>query len=505
MSGKKSKDKGIKYYVMPRSVEDPLIDESPSMMIPAQVAEKKQQRPKKVKAPNFNAEAERMLYGFYDYSSHLKPMGHSGGVFIPAVGLVDADLSNLRSEEKAAKNQVEVTEGDILKMRDLYKTGQIKGEKVDAREVGDEYFDALEDIGEFEELEDDFVLKALGSEGETDYYEDEKDYDGRYVEFFEEDENEFDGFESGDSERSESEYNDEDDEEAFDQIAAEYTDEEIGELQRDESDPELEGDIDDIEGYYAEVFEEYERKRSLISEESIRGGQADPNIAEGVEIIDLTKKALERLTLEKDEELSEEKLLEMFAPKQQRDEFDCESIISSRVSTSSRYIPKLIKISASNLKSTITTRSLDKSVELNRKDVPKESEVSQSEISPVQIRLSSGNPLSASQLLFKKKPNKMDFSLASVPEDKEIADEDESSSTSSDEQRSANELIESVQARNRKETALEKKARKAAVKEERKLNRQRKKLTKESFKKQQHNQHILNVQNGIANPNRVRI
>jgi hypothetical protein len=142
---------------------------------------------------------------------------------------------------------------------------------------------------------------------------------------------------------------------------------------------------------------------------------------------------------------------------------------------------------------------------LNRKDVPKESEVSQSEISPVQIRLSSGNPLSASQLLFKKKPNKMDFSLASVPEDKEIADEDESSSTSSDEQRSANELIESVQARNRKETALEKKARKAAVKEERKLNRQRKKLTKESFKKQQHNQHILNVQNGIANPNRVRI
>jgi hypothetical protein len=508
MAGKKSRDKGVKYYVMPRSVEDPLIDESPSMMIPAQTIEKKEHRPKKVKVPNFNAEAERMLFGFYDYSSHLKPMGHPGGVFIPAVGLSDEDLSKLRSDDKAdtVKSHVEVTEKDILKMRDLYKSGQIKGEKVDAREVGDEYFEALDDVGEFEELEDDFVIKALGSEGESDYLEDEKDYDPFEEDFEDEgDVNEFAFDDSGD-EREECEY-EEDDDDAFDQLAAEYTDEEIGDLQRDESDPELEGEIENIEEYYAEVFEEYEKKRSIMTEESSRGGQADPNVVEGVEIIDLTKKALERLSLENEEDISEEKLIELFAPKQVRDEFDCESIVSSRVSTSSRYVPKLIKISASNLRPTITTRSMDKI----GKDISNTSSIGESELDNDEGRINEPvqwnnlkTPLTASQLLFRKKEKVLEQNrLTSVPEEEELVEED--SASSDDQSDIRNEKAESGSIRNKKESAEEKKARKAAVKEERKLNRQRKKLSKESFKRLHQNQQIQNVQNGITNPNRVKI
>lgn len=184
-------------------------------------------------------------------------------------------------------------------------------------------------------------------------------------------------------------------------------------------------------------------------EYSQRGGQVDPLILEGREIAELTRKAIERMKISEEVTLKDEDLLDYYSPLQRRDEFDCESIISSR-SSSSRYTPKTIELN---------------SIKVGK--VKKEPQV---------VLNVTGTKLFEVH------------NLQSISEEVEVVEFDDEKSV-----------------RKPGETAEERKARKSAVKEVRRQNRQRKKTTKESYKKQLQQSHHQQVLDQTRNPRRVRI
>eukprot|EP00475_Leptophrys_vorax_P000270 TRINITY_DN10164_c0_g1_i1.p1 TRINITY_DN10164_c0_g1~~TRINITY_DN10164_c0_g1_i1.p1 ORF type:complete len:297 (-),score=96.86 TRINITY_DN10164_c0_g1_i1:689-1579(-) len=265
-----------KYYVMPRSYLDPLADESPSMMLEATPASAPARKPRRTFNPFLHntEEADKLLFGFYNYDQHLRDSN---------------DTTQVRDHAKQQSEFAEVSREEIENMKRLYEEGKVYGDNITAFDAGDEYFEALEGEGEFEELEDDFVLKALEDgapddegQGEEEgyFYEDEEDNDEE-KDGYPRSEEGGEGFE-GEYEPSEraptvftrtefgvkSVYSmksilrgesvpEEIFEEAFDQLAEEYEDDEIGELDGEESDPDMQGFVESLVEQYPEVLDEY--------------------------------------------------------------------------------------------------------------------------------------------------------------------------------------------------------------------------------------------------------
>ncbi|GAM22669.1 hypothetical protein SAMD00019534_058440 [Acytostelium subglobosum LB1] len=101
------------------------------------------------------------LLGFkkdgYDYSKHLRPIG--GGMFIPAV----YDMNELKKHKGGILELVKKSEPApfMYGLEEIAKD-YVKNEKEMLGQVDDDVIEALGQEGEFEELDDDFILQANG-------------------------------------------------------------------------------------------------------------------------------------------------------------------------------------------------------------------------------------------------------------------------------------------------------------------------------------------------------
>merc|ERR1712137_688154 len=367
-------------------------------------------------------------YGFpddgYDYSKHLKPMG--GGTFIPA--------------------EVEAS-GELFGLSPL-------AEDVESQHVigGSEKFlpdDVLELLhGEYEEndLQDDFVVIADASCSEDEEYGD--DYESGDDDLPPPLEPDFDPQEERFEPRGEFAHGTKDKnrkliyvsnlqnfnstlDQQFDKIAADYDDDEIGEL--DEADPSVKGvmDLSDLGYILDEFLEENSREKIKMGSERLIPSEVAANIPRDYDAIDVE---------ENDEE--PEDLLDGYEylsaiNQPQGEQWDCESILSTY----------------SNLYNHPTVV-----------DEPKK-----------KIKLSKrGLPVD-----YIGKPKRTE-----EQSDDEEDDEDDCISTTS---------TNFGERRPPKETAEEKRARKQAVKEMRKMRRQEKKEMRTQFKKEEVRQVSLQI------------
>lgn len=166
----------------------------------------------------------------YDYEQHMRPMGDGGGTFFQNP---EADVLDVRNREAIPEGNDE--EDELDKLFDE----AVVPEKAPGMRVTQDFFDALEGEGDFEEIADDFMLlareedeeedeKTLGDGGEGDGGEGDDEYD-----YFEDEDEEGESLAQGGREKREVDKH-------FDTMLEYYdSEEDIGEL--DPENPDVQG------------------------------------------------------------------------------------------------------------------------------------------------------------------------------------------------------------------------------------------------------------------------
>mmetsp|Transcript_18066 Transcript_18066/g.39326 ORF Transcript_18066/g.39326 Transcript_18066/m.39326 type:complete len:639 (+) Transcript_18066:158-2074(+) len=101
----------------------------------------------------------------YDYSQHLRELG--SGHFIPAAGQAALDLTTMRSQSRAVELPEDCMPSVALLERGL-EAITINGDLMDA-DIRDALFGDCDEEGDFEELQDDFVMQAMQEPDEPDF------------------------------------------------------------------------------------------------------------------------------------------------------------------------------------------------------------------------------------------------------------------------------------------------------------------------------------------------
>ncbi|EGG22698.1 hypothetical protein DFA_04828 [Cavenderia fasciculata] len=250
------------------------------------------------------------LIGFrkdgYDYSKHLKPIG--GGIFIPAV----YDLSTLKNVKGGIVGLIRESEPTpyMYGLEEISKH-YVKNEKELSGVVDSDLIDAMgSDDGEFEDLDDDFILQANG--GNLDGLDEQVKEARRKLKSLEL----LDDDEQDEGDRIAGRHVDEELEADFEAALEEYDDDEIGELDRDVARGQF--STDQYEQVFDEFMDEYKKNHTPFIDQLIQLKREDPTIAlTAQEKIEILERDWESSSSE-DEDEGED-----------REVWDCETILTT--------------------------------------------------------------------------------------------------------------------------------------------------------------------------------
>lgn len=409
------------------------------------------------------AAAARVPWG-YDYSQHMKEIGQ--GTFVPSETFYDAKTDDMRSRPAVAPKSKDlgpkVMVGGIALPASVFASeseervgalGRAKDVDMSAfgavrpEQAGRDFVECLEgdfEEGEYEEILDDFFATANASGSED---EDEKAGSGMGLPSgilrnggSEEGGEEYFGEEG----EGEEELNEERKmtllDEHFERLMeAEYEDEEFGEVDSEDEGLVQENGYDLDNGRGAMIMDDFEAKKRAMRLKPNDLSDVDKDAAKV-----LIARGVQRQAEEDEGKDDDEEIRTMFK-KKIRDKWDCESILSTYSNLENH--PNLIKA---------PKRKPHRQIKLNRYGLPEDT---------------------VNQLL--KERRDAFRGGAAGEEGPALEDLSEGSEYEEEEQP---EPVNLGAKRPKKESAAVRKARKAAVKEQRRLNRMRKKSLKRGFK-----------------------
>eukprot|EP01132_Coremiostelium_polycephalum_P007472 gene7472-9180_t len=280
---------------------------------------------------NRDIDDELALLGFpndgYDYSKVLRPIG--GGIFIPAV----YDKSQLRGHKGGITDLVKESEPApyMYGLEEIAKEYIRDENDIEKLEIDEDLKEALKGDSDFEELDDDFILQANGGnlDGLDGQVESIKDKLKRMMMM--DDDEDYDGEGGRPSYRDDRKVVDQVLEAQFDKALEEYQDDDLGEL--DPEDTKGKYTTDQFEEVFDEFIEEYNENHLPLMTRLENLRRNDPLFP----LTEKEKKQILSRDWDKDEDLSEVSEEE----DNPQDQWDCETILTTYTNLDNH--PKLIR------------------------------------------------------------------------------------------------------------------------------------------------------------------